>query len=344
MIRAFVLFSFAALTPLSPISAQPLDPNYGAIIDRAINSYILPGFARFSASTGKLSDAADVCGSDEVELRAAYHAAFDAWMSVSHIRLGPSEDDNAAFAIAFWPDPKGFTAKSLNKLIEARDPIVENGEAFPDVSIASRGFFALERLLFDEAFGDQADGYRCKLVGAITLDLDRLSAAIEAGWIGGFSDKLRGNSDQNPFSDDKEAVRALYSAMKTGAEFTMTARLDRPLGSNERPRPKRAEAWRSNRSNRNIVISIMALSNMFETAFAPDMPEQAANIVRGEIYLVRRQAESLTKPLPEEVIEPLGRGRITTLRFSIEELIEQFEGLLRPSLALSLSFNTLDGD
>lgn len=344
MIRATLIFCLTVIAPLSPAAARPFTPNYGAIIDRSIDDFILPGFARLSAATSDLNDAAGRCGDDEARIRAAYHAAFDAWMGVSHIRLGPSEDNNAAFAIAFWPDPKGFTAKSLNKLISARDPIVTDPEAFHEVSIASRGFFALERLLFQPAFKDPAGGYRCALIAAITLDLQNLSAAIEAGWRNSYADELRGKGDQMPFGDDKEAVRALYSTMKTGAEFTMTARLDRPLGSNEQPRPKRAEAWRSDRSNRNVVLSITALSQMFETAFAPDLPEEAAAIIRSEFHRVQSLAEGLSKPLPEEAIDPLGRGRVTTLRFSIEELIEQLEGLLRPSLALSLSFNTLDGD
>jgi len=37
------------------------------------------------------------------EVDAAYHVAFDAWMSVSHLRFGPSEADDRAFAIAFYP-------------------------------------------------------------------------------------------------------------------------------------------------------------------------------------------------------------------------------------------------
>jgi len=344
MRRAVLIFCLAAMAPALPAAAQPLDPDYGAIIDRSVNGFILPGFARLSAATSDLNDATGQCGGDEARLRAVYHAAFDAWIGVSHIRLGPSEDNNAAFAIAFWPDPKGFTAKSLSRLISDRDPVVKDPEAFHEVSIASRGLFALERLLFQQTFRDPADGYRCALVNAITLDLKQLSAAIEAGWRDSFADQLRGGGDANRFSDDKEAVRALYSAMKTGAEFTLTARLDRPLGSNERPRPKRAEAWRSDRSNRNIGLSIAALAKMFETAFAPDIPKEVADAIRSELHLVQARAEALSKPLPEEVVDPLGRGRVTTLRFSIEELVEQFEGLLRPSLGLSLSFNTLDGD
>lgn len=344
MIRAVVICCFAVLIPLTAGKAQSLNPSYEAIIERSINDFILPRYARLGASADQLQNAAQSCGGEEAELRSAYHAAFDAWIEVSHIRLGPSEENDAAFAIAFWPDPKGFTAKSLKKLIATKDPVIENPATFQEVSIASRGFFALERLLFDQSFADLADGYRCKLVGAITHDLKRLSDTIEMGWLSGYADVLRGKDETGSFSDDKEAVRALYSTLKTGAEFTMTARIDRPLGSNDRPRPKRAEAWRSGRSNRNIILSINALSDMFEVVFAPEVPKETAEMIRSEFDYVRGQAEALTEPLLTAVADPLDRGRVITLRFSIEGLLEQFDGLLRPSLALSLSFNTLDGD
>ncbi len=40
-------------------------------------------------------------------LTEAYHAAFDAWIKTSHLRFGPSEVNDRAFALAFWPDSRG---------------------------------------------------------------------------------------------------------------------------------------------------------------------------------------------------------------------------------------------
>ena len=54
-----------------------------------------------------------------------------------------------AFAIAFWPDSRGATPKTLAELISAEDPVIYSREEFAAVSIAARGFHALEFLLFD---------------------------------------------------------------------------------------------------------------------------------------------------------------------------------------------------
>ncbi|MCB1403259.1 MAG: signal peptidase, partial [Rhodobacteraceae bacterium] len=67
--------------------------------------------------------------------------------------IGPSE--TGALSIAFWPDDRGFTARTLAGLIAAEDPIAGDPAGYGEVSIAARGLFALEMLLYDPAF----DGY-----------------------------------------------------------------------------------------------------------------------------------------------------------------------------------------
>lgn len=342
--RLMLALTMLATLPFSTAMAQPLAPAYDKIIERAIDGYVLPRYAVLSAAASQLSHAADTCGGDETTLQAAYHDTFDAWLAVSHIRMGPSEQNDAAFAIAFWPDPKGFTAKTLRSLIRSKDVVVDKPGEFSEVSIAARGLFGLERLLFDPAFAGAEDEYRCRLLHAITGDLAALAQGIETGWRTGYADALRGNGVPQVFGDDKQTVQALYGAMKTGLEFTLTARVDRPLGLDSRARPNRAEAWRAGRPNRNIQLSLLALEDMFETVFAPAMPHQAANIVRAEFYTIRRQADTLPAPLRTLINKPLGRGKVITLRFALVTMLEQMEGLLRPSLGLSLSFNTLDGD
>ncbi|HBR37591.1 MAG TPA: peptidase M75, partial [Sulfitobacter pontiacus] len=55
--------------------------------------------------------------------------AFDAWIAVSHLRFGPSETDNRAFALAFWPDSRGATPKTLAGLITDADPVGRDPQA-----------------------------------------------------------------------------------------------------------------------------------------------------------------------------------------------------------------------
>lgn len=333
-----------AIAPVTYGAAQTASPAYDEIIETAIEDHILPGLAGFSAASARLSDTAPACGGDETPLRTAYHGAFDAWMGVSHLRMGPMEENDAAFAIAFWPDPRGFRQRTLNTLIADRDAAVDDPTDFAEVSIAARGLFALERLLFDPAFGNPQGGYRCRLITAIATDLAGLANGVEQGWRERYADALRGAGGQAVYADEEQAVQSLYAAMKTGVEFTLNARIDHPLEPDGRARPNRAEAWRSERSNRNIELSLAALSAMFEDVFAAHMAPDEAEIIREQFAYLQQQTDGLPAPLRTLVAEPLGRGRLVTLRFALMELAEQMEVLLRPALGLSISFNALDGD
>ena len=58
-----------------------------------------------------------------------------------------------------------------------------DGVAYRDVSVAARGFYALEFLMYDSGFSGAApERYRCQLLRMITADLSATSAAILTDW------------------------------------------------------------------------------------------------------------------------------------------------------------------
>jgi len=133
-------------------------------------------------------------GSDD--LRAAYHTAFDDWIAVSHLRFGPTEIDDRAFALAFWPDSRGATPRTLSTLIRDTDPINANAQDYAEVSIAGRGFYALEFLLYDDAITTQGDAaYRCQLIQTVTADIGHLTAMIAQDWQDDYAARLTTPAD-----------------------------------------------------------------------------------------------------------------------------------------------------
>lgn len=105
-----ILTFFVALFVASTAHAQV--PSSGPIVQ----GHVLPGYRALSTTAADLEQAAAAdCSPESPELRAAYGAAFDAWVGVSHLRFGPSEVDDRAFALAFWPDPRGSTPKALGR-------------------------------------------------------------------------------------------------------------------------------------------------------------------------------------------------------------------------------------
>ncbi len=260
MMRSTALL-FATLA--GPVFAGPAD---------VIEQQILPSFGAFSQATAALHDAA-VADCQPAAVIPAYNAAFDAWLAVGHLRIGPTEE--GALHVAFWPDDRGFTPKTLNGLIAAQDPVIDTPATMETLSIAAKGLFALDMMLFDPAFNTYtADSYSCRLVIAITENLAIEAAEQEAAWRSDFAPILLGevpNADGRTLTE-REAFQTLYTQIVSGVENNKIQRVDRPLGTFDRPRARRAEAWRSERSLQNILVSTDAMVREAQLLMGADLP------------------------------------------------------------------------
>lgn len=315
----------------APLSTGPAQ----ADVAEALRDHILPGYAGFAEAAGALAQAAE--GScDPAVLRPAWNDAFDAWMGVSHLHLGPVEEDGRGLAIAFWPDPKGLGWKHQQALMTG-DPAALEPAAFADQSVAARGLFGLERLLYPA--GDlPADP--CPLIRATAADLARIAAEVQAGWQDGFADVLltAGAEGNATFLTAAEARQALFTQLATALEFDADQRLGRPLGTFDRPRPERAEAAASGRSLRNLVLSLQALRG-FTLALSPDLPKSAAAFDRAIA-----QAEALDDPVFAGVADPSGHLKAEILQQSIRALRRAVLAELGVRLGVTVGFNSADGD
>lgn len=323
----------------------PVSVNAGekpAMIEAIISEHILSGFGMLATKTEALKQAAVAdCSADSANLRAAWHQAFDAWISVSHLRFGPSEVNDRAFALAFWPDTRGFTPRSLRGLIDESDAIVNSVAEYGEVSIAARGFYAMEFLLFDpkiSALGNAT--YRCALVRVITADIDANADAILAGWTNEYADELRNLG--GVYRTEDEALQELFKALTTGLQFTSDTRLGRPMGSLERPRPKRAEAWRSGRSKHNVTMSLTSLREL-ALLLARSAPELAERFATGFDKSLNK-ADQLDDPVFAGVATVRGRFRVEALQQSIDDIRALTASDLGPTLGVAAGFNALDGD
>lgn len=305
--------------------------------DRVLEAHILPAVTGFASATEALEEAARTdCTQDA--LRPAYHATFDAWMGLSHLTFGPLEQDGRRLAIAFWPDSRGAGPKALARLIADQDPAVESEAEFAEVSVAARGLFALEHMLYGEGYG--ADSYVCRLVVAIAADLDRMAGEIAAEWPDHAAlMRTPGAAGNATYLTDQEVGQTLYTALMTGLEFTKDQRLGQPLGSFDRPRPLRAEARRSGRALRNVVLSLGALQDLARTVAEGPIP--AADRAFDAAFAT---AEKLDDPVFAEVTDPTGRLRVEILQQKVSFVKDALATEIGTALGLSQGFNSADGD
>jgi predicted lipoprotein len=309
-----------------------------------VHDHIQPRFERLTDKTNALATVASKdCNATSQSLRTAYADAFDAWVSASHLRFGPTEVDDRAFAIAFWPDSRGATLKVLKRLIVDQDPIADSIEKYADVSIAARGFYALEFLLYDDTlktFGNAA--YRCTLIQTISADTALITAAISNDWRHDYPINLLEPSTTGTYRTHEEVQQEFLKALSTGLQFTAETRLGRPLGTYQKPRPKRAEAWRSGRSAKHVADSLKSLREM-AAALANDNDLLASDLDT-MFEKALEQLADLNDPVFAGVADPQSRLKIEIIQQAIETIRTIVRDRLGPELGVTAGFNSLDGD
>lgn len=312
-----------------------------ADIDAVIDDHILKRHAAFAQGTSAL-DVAATQDCTPANVIPAYHSAFDAWVEVSHIRFGPIEDGGEGLAVAFWPDKKGMIPKTLTRMISGQDAVVNDAAAFAKYSIAARGFFALEQMLFDPKFSDYGkDSYACALTQAITKDLARIAVQTHEGWASGYVIILRtaGAPGNDVFLSEKEGAQALYTNLLGGLEYIRNQRLARPLGSFEKPRPKRAEARRSMRSLRNVIVSLQSIREMVILLADGQAPE-----TMDALDSAIRYAKTLEDQVFENLTETAAKFQISSLQEMVAAAHEAAGAEIGAHLNVGAGFNALDGD
>jgi hypothetical protein len=314
------------------------------VIQTVVDDHILPGFSGLATQASRLAAAAKHdCNPASTALRTAYSQAFDAWVSVSHLRFGPTEFGNRAFALAFWPDSRGATPRSLNQLISSQDPIALSAASYAEASIAARGFYALEFLLYDETLMSAGDAtYHCTLIQTITDDIASLTQAISDDWQSTYAAILTQPAADGTYRSDDEVLRELFNTLATGLEFTSETRLGRPLGTFDRPRPTRAEVWRSGRSTTHVMLSLEALQ-MIANHLAVRDPALSARLDQ-RFDRARMQLENLDDPVFATSADPQARLKIEVIQQSVDAIRTIVRDELGPTLGVAAGFNALDGD
>ncbi|MCA0043282.1 imelysin family protein [Celeribacter litoreus] len=342
----FTLAALLTTAMCSPLFAQS-EPSLAEIqarsLERAVMEHTVPAVERFddAARDLVLASAADCT---PAAMQPAYHAAFDAWMGLQHLHMGPVEENGRILAIAFWPDKKGMIPRTLARAIADEDAVVNDAEGFSDASIALRGLFALEYMLFDPQFDDyDAGSYSCALVQAISNDLGRMAHAIDMEWTedGGFKDTLllAGEAESPIYLSQMESVQALYTMLNSSLENTKDQRIGRPIGTFERPRPTRAEAYRSARSERNVILQLEAARDLAHK-LAPGETPKTDDAFEQTLAL----AEALDDPDFSGAADPMRRLKIEIVGQNIDTILGHIANEVGASLGVSAGFNASDGD
>lgn len=289
--------------------------------------------------TADLKVGADLCDLDQA--KAAYHRTFDVWNRVQLLRFGPLGNGDLAFRFQYWPERKGIIGRKLFELASASNAIILDPDAFSEVSVAARGLMSLDYLLFDPGVSKRIEAdQRCRLLKAIATDLVISSEELRHLWQSDTYANYRSRSPESMLSED-ELLTVLYQALDTSLQYDIDLRLGAPLGSYTRAFPRKAEAWRSDRSLRNLKNSLRQSKQI--ALFLAD----SAGSKRNEIENMYGDVEATSTRLKHGLMavdQPGYRLKAEMVQQKIQRIRDYIRSVIGPKLGVQQGFNSLDGD
>ncbi len=321
--------------------------------------HALPRYTALAESGASLSTAlAAHCDgqADMAAARQAYRQAMDAWMAVQHIRFGPVDYLTRHSRLYFWPDKTNALGKQLPRALKAQDAQLLEPATFAKTSVALQGLPALERLLFSDKKPTETP-YGCAFAQAIGANVANISAGVLEDWRDGEGAYAKRIADADRsdllFNDSKEVVALFFGSLHEALRATDELRLGRPLGeAGGRPRPRRAESWRSGRSLRNVTLLLDSLALMVEgpggQGFAALLRRRGEDVLAERLLAAVAQARAgaaaIEAPLADAVADPARRPAVEALRDAVRGLHGLIATEVSPALELWIGFNSLDGD
>ena len=359
MFRLF-LFLFAAATLMAGPAMALDDAAYTRMNRTAIEQHILPRYTALATATAKLQEQTkNFCTAPSqaglVPLRTAYNGAVDAWQDVQHIQFGPVELFFRSQRIAFWPDARNNIGKQMAAILAKKDGDALSPEKLGRNSVAVQGLPALERLIFGKdadrlLAGNDDAAFRCRYAMAIGANLATMAAETGRDWREGtpsFEAKMLDPAKSNDlYHEPKDATLDLFKSLYTAVELIADHKLARPLGGSiDAARPHLAEAWRSARSLRNIVINLEAARDLYTKVFSPVVPDRDLDdAILDTFRRALEDARGISEPLEQAVEDKAKRGKVESLATQILALKTLLLQKLPRNIELQVGFNALDGD
>lgn len=331
------------LLALLLIGMRPAAADFAALNRTLVEDHVIPGYQALAEASARLeASLSDDCTADAKVLD-AFHGTLEAWASIRPVSFGPITYLSRDSRFQFWPDKNSTLSKQLRKAIAERAARLLTPDGLAKASVALQGLPALERLLTaDQDAEAEEAAYRCALARGIAANVAGMAKGVLGDWRGSYAALIeKADRDAELFEDSAEVtglfLRGLDQALLSADEL----RLGRPLGQSlARARPRRAEAWRSERSLpmlRAVLGTLQAMAEPFAArAKSPSLNDHLAAAVA--------QAEAIEMPLHRAVTDSTQRAAVERLRESIRAARAVLVGEVAPALGLSVGFNALDGD
>ncbi len=288
-------------------------------------------------------------------LKNTFNEAMDSWVAVQHLRHGPIELFERYHRIQFWPDKHGVSQRQINTFLAKKDSEILKLENFQNSSVAIQGLSTFEYLLYPKNAKDVISSqYRCQMMQAIAQNIHQISNEVTEEWQDEkkqFKFFFDANAKNFGLTDGKvdyanqiETATVFYLEMHTQIQSIIDQKILDPLGENNKPKMKKSESWRSDRSLQNIETSLKALEDLYTVGFAQKTDSKLNAEILASFQNVYKSLQPLKPSFNDAVTNPKERQDFDNLISSLRDLQRLVFSPLSQALEIPIGFNSLDGD
>lgn len=358
-----------ALAPLAlPVQAQEGNPppahlneeRVPAVMAKAVDEVIRPGYRSFHKSSGELTGAMKaLCSapSDKTlaDAKAAFSDTVKNWGKIEIVRIGPVIEGNRFERVLFYPDRKSTGLKQVQALLAKPDESATKPGAIAGKSVAMQGLGALEYVLAGKGSENllaQKDGFRCRYGAAVADNIEQVAKDLVAEWEkpDGVQAAWKEPGADNPvFRDNSEAITALLGILVHGAETVRDQRLEAFYKGEMKPTlPKQAIFWRSGNTWVSVAANLDGLQSLLDTSdMASLLDEDQRSVVDSIDFVLKalaRKAETINPEIETAVNDTIERAKIDYLLLNSKDLILRLSDNYGAAIGLGAGFSFSDGD
>lgn len=307
---------------------------------------ILAGYQSLATNAGDFSRAAEAyCETPDYASRKsveqAWLTAFLAWQKVRFVDFGPVENNNTAWQMQFWPDPKNLIAKKARYLIKSDAEITP--EIVDQSGVAVQGFPMAEYLLYDEQLNASDTALpAAKACGLLTSVADHIKAngeALASEW----------QSLREHYLTTEQYRDATIRAGMGALEILEERRLAQPMGMRGTGKRSKydADAWRSGSSLMTVEASLEGLKTYFlpglslllENSSQPELTQS----IKGQFDEALDHFPELREPM-DSLLQDESFSQLQGFYVDLSQLVVLVNDMAAVELGVVRGFNSSDGD
>ena len=343
----------------SPPPAHLNEDRVPAVMARAVDEVIRPGYRNFHQSAGRLTAAMQtLCAapSDKTlqDARVAFADTVKNWGRIEIVRIGPVIEANRFERVLFYPDRKSTGMKQVQALLAKPDENAVRPGAIAGKSVAMQGLGALEYVLSGTGNEDllaRRDGFRCRYGTAVAGNVEQVAGELVDAWDkpDGVQAAWKNPGAANPvFRDNREAITALLGILVHGAETVRDQRLEAFYKGEGKALPKQAIFWRSRNTFVSVAANLDGLRALLDTSDMASLIDEDQRSVVDSIDFVlnqlARKAETINPDIEAALDDSTDRAKLDYMLLNGKDLILRLSDNYGAAIGLGAGFSFSDGD